>query len=100
MPALSTANHTLSTANHTLSTANHTLSTANHTHPPTAHQTSEHPLDSPTAQPTRRYYARVPTDTHADAAEFVFRHTAPDRVKAEPTVLDRVKAVLGLRRRR
>ncbi|KAF3039211.1 hypothetical protein E8E12_008239 [Didymella heteroderae] len=79
---------------------------------PTGHPAFDEPASPLKSPPLRtspaRYYQRFPPDRDdiapasagADALEFDFRSASPDHVKAEPTILDRVREALHLHRRR
>lgn len=78
---------------------------------PTGHPAFDEPatpLESPSIQtPPLRYYQQFPPDLDTqeparaalDANQFDFRSASPEHVKAELTILDKVKEVLHLHKR-
>lgn len=78
---------------------------------PTGHPAFDEPqtpLESPPIRTSpMRYYQRFPPDIDvatpmsavSEGKEFTFRSESPDHVKAEPTILDKVKEVLHLHKR-
>ncbi|KAJ4986485.1 hypothetical protein SVAN01_08047 [Stagonosporopsis vannaccii] len=78
--------------------------------PPAGHPAlaCDSPLEPPSIKPPpTRYYqqfppneaAVTPMSTTSETSEFDFRSTDPAHVKAEPTIIDKVKEVLHLHKR-
>lgn len=78
--------------------------------PPAGHPalTFDPPFEPPSIKPPpARYYQQhppeetpvAPTGTAAEASEFDFRRADPERVKVEPTIIDKMKEVLHLHKR-
>jgi len=87
-----------------------TLAAEKDLEPPTGHPAldCDSSFEPPSIKPPpARYYqqhppegaAVAPIGTTAEASEFDFRRADPERVKVEPTIMDKMKEVLHLHKR-